>query len=629
MIDTRPIVAVALALLALLALQAAPAPAQGTARLGEAAATFPARAVRLTVPQRVALSAGQLQVTENGEPVDGLELVSSTASSRRSFGTVLVIDASKSMQGAIVKAMAATRALAAERSANQQIGVVTFNRTARIRLDLTDDPQAIASTLASPPQLAPRTQLFDAVGLALDQLRDAQIDVGSIVVLSDGADTGSALALGDIAGRARRGGVRIHTIGLRSGAFDQRELESLAAAGQGRYVAATSVLQLRTIFRTLGSELASEYLIRYRSAADPGSTARVAVRIDGVPGVATLGYKVPGDASFVHVEDSFWTSTLGLVAAALTFGLLIALGLAMLLLRRLKGPDLRTRIRSFVSPISVDLTRSDGDGDGDGAERRRLSRTERWLDGKEWWEQFKRDVEIARIETAPIRIVLMTAFGTVLLMYLMAAVSGIPLLGFAAFGLPFAVRAVVRFKRDRQRALFADQLPDMLQGTASAIRAGHGFVGALAIIVEDAPEPSRREFQRVVADEQLGVPLDEALSVVQHRMDSRDVQQVALVAQIQREAGGNSAEVLDRVTEAVRQRGELRRMVRGLTAQGRLSRWVVTLLPVSLLVIISLVNPRYMEPLFETGAGRLLLLIAAIGVTCGSLVIKKIVDFKV
>lgn len=625
MSDTRPLIAVALALLALLALQAAPAPAQDRAQLSEASATFPARAVRLSVPERRALSAAQLQVTENGDPVRSVELVSSSAPSRRTFGTVLVIDASKSMRGAIVKAMAATRALAQQRSAGQQIGVVTFNRRAQIRLPLTDDPQAIAGALAAPPPLAPRTQIFDAVGLALDELRRARIDAGSIVVLSDGSDTGSASTLADVARRARRDGVRIHTIGLRSGAFDQGELEGLASAGQGRYVAATSVLQLRTIFRSIGSELASEYLIRYRSAAAPGSTVRVAVRVDGIPGVAVTSYKVPNGASFVLVEHSFWTSTLGLVASALAVGLLLALALGVLLLRRLKGPDLRARIRSFVSPASVELTQRSAAE----PESRVLTHTERWLDGKEWWEQFKQDVEIARIQTPAIRIAGMTAFGTVILMYLLAAISGIALLGFAAFALPFAVRAVVRFKRDRQRALFADQLPDMLQGTASAIRAGHGFSGALAIIVEDAPEPSRREFKRVVADEQLGVPLDEALSVVQRRMDSRDVQQVALVAQIQREAGGNSAEVLDRVTEAVRQRGELRRMVRGLTAQGRLSRWVVTMLPVSLLVIISLVNPDYMQPLFNSGTGRLLLVIAAIGVTMGSLVIKKIVDFNV
>jgi tight adherence protein B len=134
---------------------------------------------------------------------------------------------------------------------------------------------------------------------------------------------------------------------------------------------------------------------------------------------------------------------------------------------------------------------------------------------------------------------------------------------------------------------------------------------------------------RVVSDEALGVPLDEALRNLQRRMNSREVLQIALVAQIQREAGGNMAEVLDRITEALRQRGELRRMVKALTAQGRLSRWVVTAIPLALLLIVSVANPRYVDPMFTTGLGLFLLLLAGALMLIGSLVIGKIVNFKV
>ena len=615
-----------IAVLVLVALPAAPAAAQDTAQLGPGSATFPERAVRLMLPKSVPLAADQLAVTENGEPVEALELTSSTQTRTRRFGTMIVLDASKSMRGsAILEAVRAARVLVRERAASQRIGIVTFNDGPAIRLELTDDAQAISTALAKPPPLAAQTHIFDAVGLALDHLKQQRIDAGTIVVLSDGSDTGSTMSLATAARRARQEGVRLYTVGLRSGAFNQSELQSLASAGQGRYSAAASIRDLRTIFRNLGSQLASEYLVRYRSTASPGSTVRIAVRVDGLPGVATSRYRVPGNASFVLVEDNFWTSTLGLLSAAALCALLLALALGGVLLRRIKGPDVRARVKSFVFPTIDDLTRSPATRQ----EPRALNGAERSLEKMRWWVEFKHDLEIARIEVPAMRIATLTALGTLVTMYLLVAISGAALLGVTAFAIPFMVRSFVRIKRDRQRNLFADQLPDMLQGTASAIRAGHGFVSALAIVVEDAPEPSSREFQRVVADEQLGVPLDEALAVVQRRMDSRDVQQVALVAQIQREAGGNSAEVLDRVTEAVRQRAELRRMVRGLTAQGRLSRWVVTALPVALLVIISLMNPDYMQPLFNTGTGRMLLVAAAVGVTAGSLVIKKIVDFKV
>jgi tight adherence protein B len=135
--------------------------------------------------------------------------------------------------------------------------------------------------------------------------------------------------------------------------------------------------------------------------------------------------------------------------------------------------------------------------------------------------------------------------------------------------------------------------------------------------------------QRVVAAEQLGVPLDIAMAVVVKRMDSRDLEQVALVAELQRQAGGNAAEVIDRVAETVRERFELRRLISNLTVQGRMSRWIVSGLPVALVAIISLINPHYLHPLTSHLAGKVLLVLAAILVVAGSLAIKRIVDIKV
>jgi tight adherence protein B len=117
--------------------------------------------------------------------------------------------------------------------------------------------------------------------------------------------------------------------------------------------------------------------------------------------------------------------------------------------------------------------------------------------------------------------------------------------------------------------------------------------------------------------------------VVVERMENRELEQVALVAALQRQSGGNTAEVLDRVTETIRERFELRRTVQTLTAQGRMSRWIVSLLPVFLLVVISLINPDYMKVLYESTGGRIALLFAGACVVSGSLVIKRIINIKI
>ena len=132
-----------------------------------------------------------------------------------------------------------------------------------------------------------------------------------------------------------------------------------------------------------------------------------------------------------------------------------------------------------------------------------------------------------------------------------------------------------------------------------------------------------------MSDERLGIPLDDALGSCVTRMQSRDLDQVALVALLQRDAGGNAAEVIDQVALNIRVRQELRRLVRTLTAQGRMARWVLTLLPIAVFVALFLIDRTYLAPLWETTPGLVGLILGMIMVVIGSLVIKRIVNIKV
>jgi len=201
--------------------------------------------------------------------------------------------------------------------------------------------------------------------------------------------------------------------------------------------------------------------------------------------------------------------------------------------------------------------------------------------------------------------------------------------GIFGFLVPLFVFNAIKGKLAKKRRNFSNQLPEALQVIASAMRAGHTIIGALAVVASESPEPTGSEVSRAVADEQLGVPLDVALDRVARRMASREFEQVAVVAGLQREAGGNAAEVLDRVAETVRERIELRQLVRSLTAQGRLSRWILTLLPPGLAGIIALLDPGYLSPLFDKSAGRAILVLAGIMIVLGSVMIKRIVEVKV
>lgn len=588
-------------------------------------APFPHRSYVLTLPDESRIDPGRVVVTENGADVSDLDVRAARTDGGGDLGVVLVIDASRSMKGeAIRSAMRAARAFAERRSPSQPLAVVTFDSRPTVLLPFTTDSERIERALAEEPELGRETYAYDATATAIRLLRNADISAGSVVLLSDGDDTGSRVGVGAVAAYAKRSGARVFTVGLESGAFDPSTLRSLAGAAGGRYTNAESPRQLASIYDALAAELAGEYLLSYRSTAGPGRRITVFVRVRGLSGVATSGYltpATPSDGAAPPFERSaiekFWRSPLAMLLVSLIGGVALWLGVAAL--GRPTGRELRSRLTGFLSTPEAAPAQP-------GLVDHLYSGTERSLGRTRWWARFKLDLELARIETPAARIFVLTAMGTVLLMWLLAQAG--PLLVPLALALPLGVRAFVRNRLRQQRRLFEDQLADNLQVIASAMRAGHSLPSSLSVVVEEAAEPSKTEFRRIVADEQLGVPLEDAFGAVAERMDNREIDQVGMVATLQRETGGNTAEVLDRVSDNIRARGDLRRLIRTLTAQGRLSRWIITALPPGVLLLVTVLNPGYTKPLYTTTTGNILLAVAAGMVALGSMVIQRIVDIR-
>jgi tight adherence protein B len=595
-------------------------------------APFPQRSLIVSLPTGMRVTADQVRVQENGDDVRGLQVLPADAAGGRRFGAVLVLDTSNSMRGEPIEAaIAAARAFAARFNAGQQLAVVAFDASPRVLLPFTAEPAAIEAALAKTPKLGEGTHLHDAVVTASAMIRRARINPGTIVLLTDGKDTGSQATLEDAARAASAQRVRVFTIGMRSAVFDPEPLRALADAADGAFAEARSAEDLEGIYDELGLRLASEYLVTYRSLTRLGSHVDVSVSIKGINGAAAASYTAPSLAQNASppfhqsFAERLWRSPASMLLAALLVSGLTAV--AILLALRPRNRTLKRRLAEFVS-----IARPEAEAE----ERTKtklshdelLRRAER-LERMRWWTKFKEELEIADVEMPAFQIVLWTGIGTVVVSWLIATITGAGI--FAVFGLvvPWTVRSLLKRKLRKKREAFSEQLPDNLQVLASALRAGHSLIGALSVVVEESAEPSRSEFRRVIADEQLGVPLEDALAVVVYRMDNRDLEQVALVAALQRKTGSSAAEVIERVTETVRERFELRRLVNTLTAQGRLSRWIVSLLPPALMAVITVINPHYLDPLFSTGGGRLLLVIGTIMVCMGSLVIKKIVAIEV
>jgi tight adherence protein B len=174
-----------------------------------------------------------------------------------------------------------------------------------------------------------------------------------------------------------------------------------------------------------------------------------------------------------------------------------------------------------------------------------------------------------------------------------------------------------------------EQLPDVLTIMASSLRAGHSFMQALDTVAREIPQPAAVEFQRVVAEIRLGRPTDDALEALATRVGSADFRWAVLAVNIQREVGGNLAEILDNVADTLRERAMIRRQIRVLTAEGRLSAWVLAGLPVAIAIYMFIVNPDYIGLLFTHPIGLFMLGGAILLLIAGIIWMRKIVDIDV
>jgi tight adherence protein B len=580
---------------------------------------FPDRGFVVDLPTGSAVQSSAIRVLENGQPVSNLQVLPVGDAGIR-FGVVLAVDTSDSMAGKPIRAaIAAAKTFISHRLAGGEIGVVAFNGNVHVLQAPTLDQSLLQAALAKPPALGYGTHIYDGLGQALKSLDQAKVSAGSIVLLSDGADVGSQLAAKDVLAKAQAKHVRIFTVGLRSGAFEAGPLRVLAARTGASYAEASSTKQLAAIYGALGRRLASEYLVRYKSDALPHSHVEVLVTVNGI-GRASAPYTAPTPSGLSPFHRSLFTRFVMSSGAVAFVGLLVAIltALAIVSFLRPKENTLVDRISHFAGrPNRLGIVPRE-------RVRRRVALG---LDQVEWVAKLENQLDIARIDMTATRVIALTAAGTVLMMIVLGLLAA----PFAILGLltPLITRGLITRKRQQIREQFADQLAPNLQVLASALRVGHSFTGALAVVTDNAHEPSHSELQRVLADEQLGVPVEEAVNRVAERMSSRDLEQVALLAELQRTAGGNAAEVLETVIRTLRERADLRRLIRTLTAQGRMARWILAALPIFVGAAMWLVQRDVMRPLLTTGGGQIAILVAACMVVAGSLVIQKIVTIDV
>ena len=188
---------------------------------------------------------------------------------------------------------------------------------------------------------------------------------------------------------------------------------------------------------------------------------------------------------------------------------------------------------------------------------------------------------------------------------------------------------VVNTRKNLRMKKFIMYFPEALEMFARSLRAGHSFTGAIQLVGQEMPDPIGPEFQKVFDEQNLGIPLRNALIGMTNRIDLLDVNFFVTAVLIQRETGGNLAEIIDKISYVIRERFRIQGQLKIHTAQARLTGIVLAFLPVGVAFILFLMSPGYMKPLWEEPVGRSMIFGAIVLQIAGMLVIRKIIRIKI
>ena len=595
--------------------------------------------ILVSVPEGTDVDLDEVTTTIDGEDAPGeATLATSTTDVRRT--AVLAIDVSESMSGERFEA-AQNAALTFLDTVPDDVyvGIVTFASDVEAAVVPTQDRDEARETIEN-LELTPQTSLYDGVLAAVDMAgTEGQ---RSVLVLSDGADT-SDTALKDVTQAVTDADVLLDVVALEQEGAAKAALEDLAGAADGRVIDADPDA-LREAFTEEADALARQVLVTAQlpdTVTADEATVSVSLPTDDDVMVANAFAAVrsatPEEST--NTSASPLTGETGMVIPEpAMYGGLAGVGLGLLVLMYLLIPKPAAPLTAG-EVASTYTVRSYGKYSARAAKVETEQPLAQATDAATKVLQRNHGLEAriaARLEGAgnPLKpaewLLLHTAI------FIGAGVLGLLLgQGSIVLGLLFLVAGALipwvylGFKRGRRRKAFTASLPDTLQLMSGSLSAGLSLAQSVDTVVREGTEPISSEFKRVLIETRLGVGLEDALEGVAERYDSKDFHWVVMAINIQRQVGGNLAELLDTVAGTMREREYMRRQVAALAAEGKLSAWVLGGLPPAFLVYLLIANRTYVMPLFTEPLGWLMLGGAAFWLGVGVFWMSRLVKVEV
>lgn len=571
-------------------------------------------------------------VAENGEQVDDLEAGLALDADLVDVTAALVLDVSSSMDGEPLENIKQASSDLAVTLTDQDVsvGLLTFSEVVDVVAAPTTDTDLLLEQIDG-IEVDVGTALYDGVIAGVEELEPME-GITNLIVLADGEDNRSDITLGETIDTAEAAGVPVTVIALDTPFFEPDVLRPLAEETGGRFVMVEDVEQFAAVFDEVATDVASQYVVTYTSTDSDSAELAVEIAVDHDGQSVDTSFVVsnprtdaaigasPPPAS-LHDPGVFGTANALYAALGAAF---IALLLLLYLLFVPRGD--RKAVRTLRRGLSMTQRRARGaevePSSGLSASeigQRALEVISATPKPEGYEDRIQRELDRAGWQIRTSEYIALRILGLIGGLALLWALSGAIIGAVVGAVVGFYVPTVLLLSAKQRRFnRFMEQLPQTLQLLSGTLRAGYGVQQALDTIVKETTPPISEEFQRVLTESRLGLPLEDSLNEMAERVDSDDFRWIVVAIVIQRQVGGNLAELLETVSETLRSREQTRRQIQTLSAEGRLSAIVLVALPALLLVYMLVVNPAYITPLVTNPIGLIMsggaLLLMLVGV---------------
>jgi len=603
----------------------------------------------VSVPGTDPVDYDHVAVSINGSSVEAQSVAASTSNVERT--SILAIDTSNSMKGTrITEAKKAALTYLASVPDNVKVGVVSFDDTVTTQVAPTLD-RAAATKAIGDLTLTLHTALYDGVLGAIKAAGPGGADAGQrkILILSDGKDTTNT-NLTDVLDAIKESGTNVDVVSLQQGADANQPLNAMASAGKGKVYTTADPATLTAAFAKEASALARQIVVT--AQVPPGfdqTSSNVAVKVPAGSQTFTASAYVPvRSAADIEAEKAAAAKPQPVKAGPLDISRNVVLGavgaigvgligfVGVLALgggRPAQNLSLTEQIQAYgvMAVPGQSGPRRDEAPSSALAGQARQAAEKALANNKNLEARIAAALESAGLDLRPAEWLLFRA-GAAMVGGLIGVLLGAGniVLGVLVFVIAlFGPSIYLKIKAARRLKAFSTALADTLQLMSGSLSAGLSLAQSIDTIVREGTDPISSEFRRVVIETRLGVTLEDSMEGVAERMKSRDFAWVVMAIRIQREVGGNLAELLLTVAATLREREYLRRHVRALSAEGRLSCYVLGGMPPGFMIYLALSKPGYVEPMYTTPIGWILMAVMAVLLGVGVLWMSKVAKVDV